>query len=627
MDRPTRFFFIAVPVLMVVVLAITLVAISNRRPPLRTPIDVEAETATTADSTGADKILYAPGKGTLSGVLLAPDGEPNTKPVSLHYRSQRWETDNSSRSASGTLATGVTDTFSYEISSGETILIAEGDGYAISSFGPIDNYAYQVTADIQFQLEAGQPLTIHVQDTEGKPITDAELAGRSRIEGSFWGHQKPEQAEAGAYVFPHVAASAYRVRCSAPGFEPTEFEVESPQNATETVVLTPGIPTTGVVLDAGGQPVPEAKLLLLYRHPNHYYGGKELGEADEQGEFRLLNLSRKHQYSGILQAPDGRCGTFENLKPGRTELTLHITTPPRLTGTVHGNLEELSWRDKKRSVRINQRVPLALPNGGDSLPYNSHAPVETQDDEQTFTFNGLLTDDWELIAGDVRYQHGGSEGDVHLDVNLETGEVLAKTTPINTNTSQPRKTIPGRLLKPDGSRFEGDAKLLYVLIQQDGNTNRTSIGGLGTIQREFNVPVMPHESHLVLEADGYALTVVQPFARQSEQKQEEIEIVLDTGQPLDVQVQDLNGAPISDAKLELRAFFHCPGCIARRGRKQAEQHKEGMYIFPNVANRPHEINIKANGFEDTTVTFYHLPTEPILISMETSLGSTNAQDQ
>lgn len=138
---------------------------------------------------------------------------------------------------------------------------------------------------------------------------------------------------------------------------------------------------------------------------------------------------------------------------------------------------------------------------------------------------------------------------------------------------------------------------------------------------------MPHESHLVLEADGYALTVVQPFARQSEQKQEEIEIVLDTGQPLDVQVQDLNGAPISDAKLELRAFFHCPGCIARRGRKQAEQHKEGMYIFPNVANRPHEINIKANGFDDTTVTFYHLPTEPILISMETSLGSTNAQDQ
>ena len=432
MKNSSRFFLIIFPALMVIIALVVVAALWNRSPNSSTPPDAIAETSSSVAANSEEKIIFAPGNGTLSGVILTPDGQPNSTPATLHYRTERWNSENHRSGASGTLATDVTDSFSYEIPAGITTIIAEADGFAISSVGPFENYAGKSIDDIEFRLVAGKPLTIHLQDPKGNPITEAELSGSSQIDQRYPGNQKAKQPDPGRYEFPHVAASTYRVRCSAPGFEPTEFEVESPQNAAETVVLTPGIPTTGVVLDAGGQLVPKAKLLLLYRHPNHYYGGQELGEADEHGEFLLLNLSREHQYSGIVQAPDGRCGTFENLKPGQTELTLHITNPPRLTGTVHGNLEELSRRNRKRAVRINQRVPFGLLNGSESIPYNGHAPVETQDDKQTFTFNGLLTNDWELIAGDVKYQHDGREGDVHLDINLEMGEVTVNpdSTPV-----------------------------------------------------------------------------------------------------------------------------------------------------------------------------------------------------
>jgi len=417
MDKSSRFFLIALPALMAIVVLITLAAISSNPPSQPTVVPV---TTTAAEE---EKIIFAPGKGTISGVILTPDGQPNSVPVSLKYRSQRWLSKSRSQSHSGTLGSQITNEFSVEVSSGHTTLIANAEGYATTWIGPFDVYADQTINDLEIVLDPGQPLTVTVQDPDGKPIPDAKLTGSSHIVRGYWGFQQAEHREAGVYEFPHVASAPYRIQGKAPNFEPTELKIEAPHDGPATLTMNYALPTTGLVLDATGQPVPDAKLMLLYKYPDHYYGGKEISRTDSQGKFRLMDLVRKHRYYGVIEAPDGRSTKFENLQAGQTDLEFRILNQPQLTGTIHGELKQTNWQTRKRSVRIKQRILLPVEDRNDSFSYSSYTPVETEDDKQTFTFRGLLTTDWELIADDVNYKHDGSQGNVHLDINLETGNV------------------------------------------------------------------------------------------------------------------------------------------------------------------------------------------------------------
>ncbi|MCG6155343.1 DUF4198 domain-containing protein [Rubinisphaera margarita] len=447
MQRSATFTFIVLPILFMILVMAGLaiwMAVSGSKPPVVIEVETDEEPPT----------LYVEGEGTLRGTIVRADGSPNTSEVQLSYRATRKE-ENSSHSSSGHVGEVVGE-FDAKVFSGETWLIATGDGFAPSWIGPIENHADGVVEDLKIVLSEGSPLDIALKDPAGNPVTAGNVTGFPIVGRNAGGsHYPTKEVEPGVYRIEHAAAATYRIFAEAPGFQPLDEEVAAASmRGRVEFTLVPGDPTTGTVIDVDGKPVADAAILLNLKsysvsgsRGSRGWSEKEIGRTDDEGRFELRILEPGALYYGIIEAPDKRRTVFSEMQAGETGLVYEMPPMRSLLGTIRGDHSVLGERYdrelKKRMpyVKIDQRYSMKVDGGTHGELHYDYVPVEITEETGHFECPGIFTDRVTIYLGPYRVQLDESDlegtGDLRLDYNLDTNE--HEVTPVDTESTEETK--------------------------------------------------------------------------------------------------------------------------------------------------------------------------------------------
>ncbi len=145
------------------------------------------------------------------------------------------------------------------------------------------------------QSSANCDIRGEVRDSvSGAPVAKATIlleavAGSDRYIASSEG--------AGKFCFKNVSPGGYFASVEKMGYlhdkESAEVQVVAPQAADVSLAATPAAEISGRVVDADGEPVPDAGvsvLIQVWRQGRHVRTSVDGGEANERGEFRIGNL-------------------------------------------------------------------------------------------------------------------------------------------------------------------------------------------------------------------------------------------------------------------------------------------------------------------------------------------------
>ncbi len=124
---------------------------------------------------------------------------------------------------------------------------------------------------VTIELDRGFGASGVVVDAGGRPVSGAEVVFRPAASGADDPFQVVLQAPAatvvssgdGRFAASGLAAAAYDVTASRPGFAPTtvkRVEFGAGKADAGRLVLEPGVTVDGVVVDAAGQPVPDVRI-------------------------------------------------------------------------------------------------------------------------------------------------------------------------------------------------------------------------------------------------------------------------------------------------------------------------------------------------------------------------------
>ncbi|WP_237227463.1 carboxypeptidase-like regulatory domain-containing protein [Rubinisphaera sp. JC750] len=401
-NRTSNLLLYVLPGVMLVLLAVVVGSLSLSEAPEAPPIPQDEPT-----------LQFAPGKGTLAGRVLLPDGEVFQGRAHVTVRVTR-KTGNSSYSGGFDLACRQGE-FRGEAESGIAFVTAYVDNYAAATVGPFENLAGGVIEDLEIVLSPGKPLNVAVVDPQGNPVADASLEGGAIVQGSAWTRLNAIGQEDGRYRFEHVNDSDFMIKVSAPGYEPQRVSLENPFEEPVVIELVKAQPTTGTVGDAAGNPL--ADVVLYELRP----GLKPvLGRTNEQGQFESNELTQGDRYHGFLETPDGQRMRFDDLESGQTGLTFAFPPPRQLTVTVRGNLEQLQLADKKL-IRINQHVAYTEGDSTDLRTQYDNVAYIIENETATLTFPGLIRSRiaFRVDGLPVSHEYDGV-GDVHIYVDLDT---------------------------------------------------------------------------------------------------------------------------------------------------------------------------------------------------------------
>ena len=203
-------------------------------------------------------------------------------------------------------------------------------GYAQLVIGPKPAIANEILDLGELTLNSGDPWDLLVEDSEGAPVPQAIVKYHTQ-RGLILGQVTTD--EAGRAVIPHTAETHYLLSVHAPGFIRIPFHDYQPQkHETTTIVLKSAKPTTGIVCDQDGDPVPGVR---LERIPTFgVLEGEFLTTTDAAGRFLIEQVNGP----GIIQLKtDGKLRQiYAKVGVGETDLQWKLLPSLTLAGQVVG---------------------------------------------------------------------------------------------------------------------------------------------------------------------------------------------------------------------------------------------------------------------------------------------------
>jgi len=152
-------------------------------------------------------------KVSFSGRIVGPDGLPATTEGWMYYSAKHQE-----GSYLGTIGE-FTDAFRFKSRPGESFLSFHSKGFAPTWTPKMEVGPGDVVEGIVLQLQAGEHVTIQIQDSDNNPVNRATLIAHPVIHGGVEGPNFPISVPTGVVRLEHLAKTEYRFGVEAAGFE------------------------------------------------------------------------------------------------------------------------------------------------------------------------------------------------------------------------------------------------------------------------------------------------------------------------------------------------------------------------------------------------------------------------
>jgi 5-hydroxyisourate hydrolase-like protein (transthyretin family) len=340
----------------------------------------------------------AKGKGTIRVTVRTEDGRPLPENGWLYYRLHR-----ESGSVIGTYAE-LQRELSVCLSTGTVWLLANADGYAPVYVGPFQVTADAVIEDVEIVLPLGFEASIRVTDERGLPIEGATIRGALwRRGGSMGGGAWTTDADGIAHV-AHAAEGLYSITAKRPGYQPLQKKVSLSPDRSLEIQLDAARPFLGRVVSPDRQPVPDAKVRLLFQqHPNgsgndHGNWGPTVATTDAEGRFQLNELSDRWHYVLLIDSERWGRAIVQGVAAGKQET---VTIGPRLDlrGQITGPLEELERNRQGPYVVVFQQAEYRTDRPRTSTVYEK-VPVRIEDGVGKFAYSRLMPGEVAIRAGE-----------------------------------------------------------------------------------------------------------------------------------------------------------------------------------------------------------------------------------
>lgn len=159
----------------------------------------------------------------------------------------------------------------------------------------------------------------------------------------------------------------------------------------------------------------------------------------------------------------------------------------------------------------------------------------------------------------------------------------------------PETRYSGHVRTPDGNPPPENAIVTYDVRHNSGVANINSQGGNIPVDGDtFAYKGPTGELWLIAYADGYAPSWTGPHFLKPEQPLENLDIVLDKGVVVTIEVVDRNGGAIEGATIH--ALPGITGSFEGFAAKYARE-TGGAYVFEHLARCRYRVTIKADGFK------------------------------
>ncbi|HTR53392.1 MAG TPA: carboxypeptidase regulatory-like domain-containing protein [Kofleriaceae bacterium] len=306
--------------------------------------------------------------------------------------------------------------------------------------GPVVVHLTEKSDPVVLHLRAGAKLAVTVAGPDGKPIGDAsvELRGEDK--------QTAKTAATGIATITPIVPGNYQLVASAPGMAPAHQQVRVNGETRVRIVLLPGAPVSGRVVDESNKPVAGARVVYTA-------SGQFFGQADwrldaittgADGTWKFAALPRG-SFRFLASDSDHATGTSALIAhDGSTEKTgVEIALPAG--ATVHGRVVDSG---KAPVPGAHVQVMLAFrPAGGRGFRAGGTRPPPRQtysDDKGEFVVRGLPRD--QLVAT-AQHEKGAASA---VEIDATSGDAKDVTLVLDLTGA-----IAGTVVDQTGQPVEG----------------------------------------------------------------------------------------------------------------------------------------------------------------------------
>ena len=333
------------------------------------------------------------------------------------------------------------DKFSFKTGSGTIWLTYYADGYAPVWTDKFEIKPGEKRDDFRLTLKPGISTKVRVSDEKGQPIAGATIVAHPEIHGTCQGPVfKHTTDENGEYELTHLAKTRYQLKITAPGFQPLQtapLRVEDGETLRPTMVRSQ--PSTGVIRFADGTPAPQSKIRVKYEMRANGRGvnyGKEgegfwgsvFATTDDQGRFKLNELTKGSRYLMIVEAVDGTRAIVHDLQAGQQDVQVVLPRRRDLVVKIKGDLNKYTKPNRKPFVTIRQSVAVSFKPGQNRHDLiGADAPIELTPDGGMVIFRGLAVDldgpgkGQQKVLVRLNHEHGTKQT---VDLNLTGGTIV-----------------------------------------------------------------------------------------------------------------------------------------------------------------------------------------------------------
>ncbi len=301
---------------------------------------------------------------------------------------------------------------------GKTTIQARADGYAPRVFGPYEAGDPRLAQPFHIVLEPGFTAELQFTDLEGNPVPNVTVEWRNMLpyRQNEWKKMVRSESSGRAYL-EHVSKEVeVLMDVSAPGYELDRKKVLLEPDEPLEWTLRPAEPTSGEVVQAEtGEPIPDAKIVLLSQHEGKFYKGTMvhvssdefpfknpivLDTTDREGNFVLDTLREDSLYNLLVMAPDQSMMAIKEVLAGE-EVRAEVPPPLYIEGKFVGDLSQLHTPSHhsgekpgtdKRSFFIQMGAPAQQNRGFSGL----RIATVTSDNEAVFRVDRLWPGEYRI---------------------------------------------------------------------------------------------------------------------------------------------------------------------------------------------------------------------------------------
>lgn len=428
---------------------------------------------------------------------------------------------------------GASGRFTIEAPPGRGTLAVDAEGHAHTELD-LDVPGGRDAVDLgDVKLDVGLAIAGWVRDPAGQPIEGAQLVVYLfRLRSG-----RPVEARShadGSFVLAGLDPGVQRVSVSATGYGDRELRLDAGSRDQE-IVLQPAGTIVGLVVDAGGRPVPAAHLKARAMETKAYAPSFPYeADASAEGRFSIEDLPAG-RYLVIGSAPGSLSAPRKNVTVDAGQTTDVGRLVLEAGGTIRGSVTDASGRPLPGSG-------VRLQSPGDRFRRIQELPESTTDVDGRFELTGVPPGRAVVLASHPGYAEGHSAA---LDVDPEAGP--AETQVVLTEGGR----IEGRVHHRDGTGVGG---LVVRALPLEGPSRfQLQSGPVTAPDGSFVIEHLPAGHYHVAILAGTA-----GYLRSTESRQ--VEVADGATTPLDFSLQDVlvsghltrGGAPLAGARIRLR---------------------------------------------------------------------------